>query len=373
MNQGAELHDIRVVDASRLGPGPYATSLLVQLGAEVVKIEEPGRGDYLRAEPPFVEGVGHFFAVLNRGKRSVVADLKTSEGRRAVLEFAAQSHVMVESFRPGVADRLGIGYEDVLAVNSRIVYCSVNGWGEPGEAAGHDLSYLAETGYLASNARATGSAPRPQATLLADFAAGQAAALRITAALVAGGPRRLNVPIAQAALALDPIGVAEHLSGLSGGRSMTGGRSRYAVYRCRDEAYLAVAALEDKFWARFLEVAGVDSGVSEEDSGARIAEAIEQRTGEEWRAALADADACVAVVDDLATAVPRLLDRFPGWWIRDHSGTPVGVALPGSPGATLGPPPRLGDTDIGTSNLMTEGASSSGATPTSTAKEWRES
>ncbi|HYA48343.1 MAG TPA: CoA transferase, partial [Burkholderiales bacterium] len=145
------LEGVRILDLSRLLPGPYATLLLADLGAEVIKIEDTGSGDYIRAMPPFIGGKSVYFLALNPGKKSVALNLKAPRGREVFLRLAATAQVVMEGFRPGTADRLSIGYEDVKAVNPAIVYCSISGYGQDGpfrDPAGHDLNYIARAGVL---------------------------------------------------------------------------------------------------------------------------------------------------------------------------------------------------------------------------------
>src|SRR3954467_10505049 len=145
------LSDIKVLDLSRLLPGGFCSLLLADYGADVLKVEDTGTGDYVRWAPPFYEGAGRsaasaLFLALNRGKRSIRIDLKTEEGREVLLALARDADVLLESFRPGVLDRLGVGYEALRAVNPRLVYCAISGYGQDGpfrDRAGHDLNYLA--------------------------------------------------------------------------------------------------------------------------------------------------------------------------------------------------------------------------------------
>lgn len=174
MNAALPLDGIKVLDLSTLLPGPLATLMLAEAGADVVKLERPGRGDEMRTyEPKFGEASANY-AVLNRGKRAYGVDFKDPAQRDRVLELAAEADVVMEQFRPGVADRLGLGYDAVRAVNPDVVYCSITGYGPTGphaKRAGHDLNYLAESGLLGVVTDSTG-APGLPVTVLADIAAG---------------------------------------------------------------------------------------------------------------------------------------------------------------------------------------------------------
>src|SRR5690242_10591779 len=171
----AALQGIRVLDLSRLLPGPYLTMVLADMGADVVKVEDPRVGDYLRAFPPAKGGIAGRFLAVNRGKRSLALDLKTPAGRDALLRMAEKADVVVESFRPGVMDKLGVGYAALAAKNPKIVVCSISGYGQTGpyvDRAGHDLNYIALAGVLGMGSEARGRAPAMPGVQIADFAGG---------------------------------------------------------------------------------------------------------------------------------------------------------------------------------------------------------
>ena len=168
------LSGIRVLDFSTLLPGPLAGLMLAQAGAEVIKVERPGTGDDMRGDEPRVEGVSVGFSLLNRGKRSLMLDLRDPGVIRSLLSFVAEVDIVIEQFRPGVMDRLGLGYQAFRAVNPRIIHCSITGYGADGskrDVAGHDLSYLADVGLLALSAGSDGMPGIPP-TLIADIGAG---------------------------------------------------------------------------------------------------------------------------------------------------------------------------------------------------------
>ncbi|MCX7840622.1 MAG: CoA transferase, partial [Anaerolineae bacterium] len=187
------LDGIRVLDLSRLLPGPYCTMLLADLGAEVIKIETPGLGDYLRVIPPMMrdpisgEEVNPTFLLINRNKQSVALNFRHPRGREVLMRLVQTADVFIESFRPGAASRWSIGYEDLSALNPRLVYCSLSGYGQSGpyrERAGHDLNYLALSGLLAVNGVADGP-PIPPGVQIADLSGAMLATIAILAALVA--------------------------------------------------------------------------------------------------------------------------------------------------------------------------------------------
>lgn len=257
------LAGLRVVDLSRLLPGPFLTSILADLGADVVKVEAPGVGDETRLLPPEVDGAGYAFAATNRGKRSIVVDLKTAEGAEVVRRLAARADVLVESFRPGVMDRFGLSDATLAAVNPRLVRCALVGYppGEYRDDAGHDLNYQALAGMLTLSARE----PSPPASQVADLGGALFGATGVLAALLArertGQGARVEVALADAALAFNALPLARARAQPGDdheGWELTGLMPCYRLYRCADDRLLAFAALEEKFWSRFCASTGID-------------------------------------------------------------------------------------------------------------------
>src|SRR5690349_2059024 len=216
------LRGIRVLDLSRLLPGPFLTMILADMGADVVKVEDPRVGDYLRAFPPAKGGVAGRYLAVNRGKRSLALDLKLPAGRDALLEMAKRADVVVESFRPGVMDKLGVGYAALAERNPKIVVCSISGYGGTGpyvHRAGHDLDYIGLAGVLAMTGPA-GAAPQMPGVQIADLAGGALwSATAILAALVGrqrtGKGAHLDISMTEGALAL----LAAEIGNLECGRS----------------------------------------------------------------------------------------------------------------------------------------------------------
>src|SRR5512139_2321641 len=252
------LRGIKVLDLSRLLPGPYLTMVLADMGADVVKVEDPKLGDYLRAFPPGKGGMSGRFLAINRGKRSLALDLKAAPARDAFLKMVEQADVVVESFRPGVMDKLGIGYAALAAKNPKIIVCSISGFGQTGpyvERAGHDLDYIGLAGVLAMTGPA-GGAPQMPGVQIADLAGGALwSATAILGALVgrerSGRGAHLDISMTEGALAL----LAAEIGNLDCGARPTRGRETlngalacYGVYKTKDDRYLAVGALEPKFW-----------------------------------------------------------------------------------------------------------------------------
>lgn len=313
------LAGVKVLDLSTLLPGPMATLMLADAGADVVKLERPGRGDEMRHYVPTLGHASANYAILNRRKRAFEVDFKDSAQRNRVLELMAEADVVVEQFRPGVADRLGIGPEAAVEVNPRIIYCSINGYGtDESQAckAGHDLNYLAESGLLGVVRDGAGSPVLP-VTVMADIAGGTyPAVMNILLALRrrdrTGRGSRINVSMAQNLQVLAYGYFATHQAG--GGwpepsaELLTGGSPRYNIYETRDGRHVAVAALEEKFWIRLTEIIGLPSEYVADDGREgevkkAVAAAIASRTGEEWRHLLDGEDVCTTVVNTFAEGV----------------------------------------------------------------------
>lgn len=308
---GGALQGLVVLDFTTLLPGPLATAMLASAGAEVVKIERP-EGDGYRVDPPA-------FALLNAGKRSIAVDLKRDAARlRPLIE---RCDVVVEQFRPGVMERLGLGYDAVRTIRPSVIYVSINGYGSHGADAlrpGHDLTFQAESGLLSLNADASG-APVVPAAMVADIAAGQAAFANIALALYArarsGAGARIEVPMLAAVLPylIEPIAHATAVRvPVAGYSPATGGSPRYGIYPCADGRHLAVASPEDKFWRAF--VARV--GLPPEADRAAVAARLLERGAADWMIHFAGADLCCSPVLTVteALATPRiraLLDAEP--------------------------------------------------------------
>ncbi len=291
------LDKIRVLDLTRLLPGGYCTLLLADLGADVIKIEAPGRGDPLRSFPAGAV----LFSALNRGKRSVGLRLKTPPGRKALLSLAAQSDVLVEGFRPGVMERLELGWEQLHEVNPRLVYCSLTGYGLSGPLrtrAGHDLNYLARSGALSLMPRA-GGLPAIPAVQAADLGGAVTAAVAILAALVEraqrGKGRRLDVAMTTVVQSWILLPLATARVGASTMIDLTGGLPCYHVYEAKD-GFMTVAALETPFWLNFCDALGrKDLRERQADPTAieEVAEIFKSRTRAEWVAFFGEKDVCV--------------------------------------------------------------------------------
>lgn len=336
-----------VLDFSTLLPGPMATLLLAEAGAEVVKIERPGIGDEMRSYPPQWGGFSVNFAMLNRGKRSVTLDLKDRAARERLVPLLRRADIVIEQFRPGVMERLQLSYADLRALNPGLIYCSITGYGQTGphrHVAGHDLNYLAETGLLALS---YGSAAQPVVppALIADIAGGAyPAVMNILLALLAreksgGVGCHLDISMSDN---LFPFlywalgqGTTTGTWPGNGTDLVTGGTARYRLYPTADGGMIAVAAIEDRFWAVFCEAIGLeptlrDDARDPEATMARVAALIGQRDTEYWREVLARADCCCCPVASLEDALRN--PHFVARGLFDHRvRTPDGRTMPAVP------------------------------------------
>src|SRR5437773_8297254 len=302
----AALEGLVVLDFTRLLPGPFCTQLLANLGADVIKIEDPALGDYMRSVPPLVDGTSYPFLMVNRGKRSLAVDLKTSEGQDILRQLSRRADVVVEQFRPGVMARLGASYDDLAMMNPRIVYCSFSGYGQTGpykDLPGHDLNFEALAGILAVTRSGADKAPAIPGVPIADLAGGFNAALAILAALRTrdrtGRGEFIDVSIYDGALALMVLGLARFLATgeepVAGETLLTGTFPFYSLYETKDGRWLSVATVEPKVWSRVCELIGApDLAEKQFKDGAErfqvaqaLADKFRGRTLAEWEALLA--------------------------------------------------------------------------------------
>ncbi|WP_298960084.1 CoA transferase [uncultured Methylobacterium sp.] len=345
------LDGLLVLDFSTLLPGPLATLMLAECGAEVVKIERPGRGDEMRGYAPKWGRDSANFALLNRGKKSVALDLKDPAERARLAPLVARADVIVEQFRPGVMARLGLDYEAVRAVNPGIVYCSVTGFGQTGpkrDEAGHDLNYIADTGLLALSMGRPEAATVPPA-LIADIAGGAyPAVMNIMLGLQertrTGRGCHLDVamtdnlfPFMYWALG---AGAASGAWPGNGADLVTGATARYHLYGTRDGRVVAAAPIEEKFWETFCDIVGLDAPLRDDAADpaatlARVREIIAGETAATWAARFAGRDCCCNVVTELREAFEDPHHRARG--LFDHriadgqGGSIVACPVPVSP------------------------------------------
>lgn len=338
LNEPADqpLRGIRVLDLTRLLPGPMATQHLADMGADVIKIEDPGAGDYARTMGPVRREVSQFFVAVNRGKRFLQLDLKSAAGRDAFLAMVDDADVVVESFRPGVMDRLGLGWDALRARNPRLVMCAITGYGQDGpfaQLAGHDINYVGYAGMLEQNAGPDGTPALPNLQVGDLLGGAQAAVQGILAALLGarngGRGRFVDVSMTDAVFAhniMPLVAVNDHGRTAAPGRDLlTGGVPCYNVYRTADGRFMAVGSLELKFWQVFCDTIGrpdlrdrhwsLGQQIGGSDAMAVKAELdalFAGRTLAEWTAVFADKDCCVTPVLRADEALAHPLFRARG-------------------------------------------------------------
>jgi alpha-methylacyl-CoA racemase len=309
------LHGIRVLDLTRLLPGPMATMHLADFGADVIKIEDTGVGDYARTLGEGRDGMADLFRLVNRNKRALALDLKQARGREVFMRLAEAADVVVEGFRPGVVDRLGIGYAAVAAVNPRIVYCAISGYGQTGpyrERAGHDINYIGYAG-VGDQMGAAGSPPLPGNFQIADLLGGALTpVMGILAAIIdaknCGQGRYVDVAMTDAVLAHAVISLTGVTStgkaSERGSDRLSGGLPCYNVYRTQDNRYMAVGALEKKFWETLCDTLGrpdlkashIVFGAEAEPAKVALAAIFAGKPQHEWAEIFAGADCCVSPI-----------------------------------------------------------------------------
>jgi crotonobetainyl-CoA:carnitine CoA-transferase CaiB-like acyl-CoA transferase len=311
------LTGIRVLDLTRLLPGPFCTMLLADMGADVIKIEDPDQGDYMRWSPPLLNGQSVLFNAVNRNKRSVSLNLKSKAGLDLLLKLVDGADVMVEGNRPGVMKRLGLGWDVVHASNPRLIMCSITGYGQDGPfaaRAGHDLNYMATAGGLGLNGE-NGRPPVPLSVQVADIGGGGLQpAVAILGALVAvqrgAEGRWLDVSMTDGAVSWLALVLAAQSAGEDVGRGdqrLAGRHACYRVYACKDGGFYSVGALEPKFWAALCIAVErpdlVAVQFAEGADGERVHREMEavfaSCTRPEWEVALAGLDVCCEPVLEL--------------------------------------------------------------------------
>ncbi|NUO54792.1 MAG: CoA transferase [Polyangiaceae bacterium] len=352
------LFDIRVLDLSRLIPGPFATLVLADLGAKVDKIEEPGQGDYLRHLPPQVAGENAAFAMLNRGKRSAVLDLKKPDAQAALRAMLGTYDVLFEQFRPGVLARLGLDPVTLRKGFPRLIVCSLTGYGQTGplaQRAGHDLNYLARAGLLGAQgpADATPTVPGFQ---LADVGGGLWSVVAILAALRhrdrSGEGAWLDIAMSESTIPFATTSFAAALAGEPGergGETLTGGIAPYQTYATKDGRAVALAALEPKFWMGFAAQVGLESSLGDLLAGPhqgplreKLSAIFREKTLSEWTAWAKDKDCLLEPILTPAEAHDDEHLRARGVFF-DVSGVPQWRTPVTPRDVAFGPAPRQGE------------------------------
>ncbi|MGH7764831.1 MAG: CaiB/BaiF CoA transferase family protein [Candidatus Dormibacteraceae bacterium] len=355
------LTGIRVLDLTRLLPGAFCTMLLADMGADVIKVEEPLTGDYMRWTPPLVEGQSTLFNALNRNKRSVTLNLKSEIGRELLLRLVDGASVLVEGNRPGVMKRLGLGWEVLHERNPRLVMCSITGYGQDGpfaSRAGHDLNYMATAGTLGLNGEKSGP-PFPLSVQVADIGGGGLQpAVAILGALVGiergGQGRWIDASMVDGAVSWLALAFAARAAGEEVGRGnqrLAGRYACYRVYACQDGGYYSVGALEPKFWSALCHELGrpdlVERQFAEGSDGDGVHGAMEEifasRTRDQWARQLGGLDACCEPVLDLDEVAfhPQIAARR--LIVKHSGGTEVSPAVRLSDEWRRRDAPRLGE------------------------------
>ena len=369
------LEGIKVLDLSRLLPGAFCSLMLADFGAEVIKIEDTEKGDYSRWVHPMLsdtmleETISAYFAVLNRNKKSIKLNLKTKQGTEVFLKLAESADIVLESFRPGVMDRLGIGYTKLRETNPRLIYCALTGYGQNGpykNLPGHDINFLAIAGILGMQGIRDGP-PILSGVQIADIGGGTLMALSgILLALMArkktGKGQFVDIAMLDGAISW----LAQHAGNYFGNHiepqrskmNLNGGYACYNIYEAKDHKYLALGALEEKFWAEFCKAINREDLIEKqylEDEQLKIIEELQaifyQKTSAEWLQYLKSYDTCITSINTLGEALsdPQVIHRNMVTKIRDpHTGKEMyqlgnPIKLTETPATLRSAPPRYGE------------------------------
>lgn len=319
------LQGVRVLDLTRLLPGGFATAMLADLGAEVIKVEQPGTGDYMRWDDPKIGDESAHNWTNDRNKKSIALNLKDPRAVAALKKLAETADVVFEGFRPGVVDRLGVGYEDIKKLNPKIVYCSLTGYGQDGplvKEPGHDLNYLARAG-VTSISGAADSVPPLIGVQVADLGGGALMSLTgilsaLYRAATTGEGDYVDIAMTDGAFAWTSIWMGDHFATgevpKAGEMMLNGASPCYQVYECADGKYLTVAAVEEQFFKVVCEVVGrpeLESTQFETNKIEMWRGIFIEKTRDEWLELFKGHDACVGPVNDFAEAAndPQLTHR----------------------------------------------------------------
>lgn len=369
------LEGIKVLDLSRLLPGAFCSLMLADFGAEVIKIEDTEKGDYSRWVHPMLsdtmleETISAYFAVLNRNKKSIKLNLKTKQGTEVFLKLAESADIVLESFRPGVMDRLGIGYTKLKEINPRLIYCALTGYGQNGpykNLPGHDINFLAIAGILGMQGIRDGP-PILSGVQIADIGGGTLMALSgILLALIArektGKGQFVDIAMLDGAISW----LAQHAGNYFGNHiepqrskmNLNGGYACYNIYEAKDHKYLALGALEEKFWAEFCKAINREDLIEKqylEEEQLKIIEELQaifhQKTSAEWLEYLKSYDTCITSINTLGEALsdPQVIHRNMVTKIRDpHTGKEMyqlgnPIKLSETPATLRSAPPRYGE------------------------------
>ncbi|MGW6663502.1 MULTISPECIES: CoA transferase [Peribacillus] len=324
------LSGIKVLDLSRLLPGPYCSLMMADYGAEVIKIEEPERGDYIRWRKPAIEEIGARHLTINRNKKSVELNLKTEEGKEIFKKMAESADVILESFRPGVMSRLGIGFDEISKINRGIVYCSLTGYGQTGpyrDLPGHDINYIGYSGILGLIGEKNGK-PVVPGVQIADIGGGALMALSgICMALLnkerTGKGQYIDISMMDGAVTWLYASASDYFASGKvperGGNRLDGQYAFYQVYETKDNKYLSVGASEEKFWKKICELIGKPEWIElhggnddvQEQLKLEMSEVFKKKNQQEWLDLLALEETCVGPVNDIEQIFsdPQIIER----------------------------------------------------------------
>lgn len=362
------LNNVKVLDLSRLLPGPYCTMILADFGAEVIKVEEPLVGDYIRHYEPKRDENSAMYHSLNRNKKSICLNLKDSEDQRSFLKLVEGADVVVESFRPGVMERLGLDYETLKKVNPRLIYCSITGYGQTGpyaEMPGHDINYMSYAGLLGLMGE-NGRKPIVPAAQIADIGGGaMPAVIGILLALLerskSGEGQMIDIAMLDGVISWLPLVLPQYYAGaevVRGESLLNGGYACYQVYETSDQRHLSVGALESKFWQVFCNQIGKPEFIARQEAPREeqeelikeVQEVIKNKTLEQWMEIFSDEEACVSPVlkiDELERnaqiAERRMLENLPGDPNSKFKEIKSPIKLSHTPAAPIRRAPILGE------------------------------
>ena len=315
MNQA--LQGYRILDFSKLLPGPLATLWMAQQGAEVIKVESPSSPDPVRFYPPMKDGVSVFYSTLNAGKNSLSIDYRSEEGKEVILKLVESVDVIVEQFRPGVMDAFGLGYETLKKRNPKIILVSITGYGQTGEMAatpGHDINYLSYSGMLDAQRDRNGN-PIISAAQLADVAGGSMMALNATTSALlhrerTGEGQHVDVSMTHNVSVLQTMRIAEELNTGTSNGYLSGRLASYNIYKCADGRHVALGALEPKFWQKFcnlVEHPEWGERLMEKELISEVSDLFAMQNLKYWTDKLENEDVCLSPVLTVQEAVEHSL------------------------------------------------------------------
>jgi crotonobetainyl-CoA:carnitine CoA-transferase CaiB-like acyl-CoA transferase len=361
------LAGIKVLDLTRLLPGPYCTMILGDFGAEVIKIEQPESGDYARWYQPLFKGMGYRHIILNRNKKSITIDLKCKEGKEIFYKLAKDADVIIESFRPGVVKKLSIDYNSIKEINHKIIYCSLSGFGQTGPLkmeAGHDLNYISLAGITSLTGQRDGK-PYIPGIQIADLTGGLFALNGILMGLLTRNNTNegqyIDISMHDCAISLLPSDASNLFGGLGvtrrGESRLTGQLPNYSIYETSDGRYMAVGALEEKFWENFchaIDRKDLIDRIQDPNDRERLFEDMEsifrRKTQKDWILLLEGKDTCITPVCELDEVFehPQVKTREMILEVEDeklgkHKQLGIPVKLSKTPGMIKFSAPELGE------------------------------